>query len=192
MISLTRPLRCLTLMVGLAVWSGVAHAACSSPDGQAGDLRYAVNYNTIAFCDGANWMSLAGWTAGSGGVTTLGGLTDVTTAGAATGSILAFDGANWVVSVTAIGSDALGARITSGTTHDTTHQNSSITFAVGGSDMLVVGSNKRIGVDTRTPSATVHVSGSLLVAGNDNQSCGVTTQGLIRRNATSGGMEICE
>lgn len=188
-----RPMRFLALTAGLAAWGGTANAECSSPGGQAGDLRYAANYNTIAFCDGTNWMSLAGWTSGSGGgATTLDGLTDVNTAGAATGSILAFDGANWVVSVTAIGSDALGDRITSGTTNVTTHQNSSITFAVGGNDMLVVGSNRRVGVDTSTPSATVHVSGSLMVAGNDNQSCGPYTEGLIRRNASSGRMEICE
>lgn len=48
------------------------------------------------------------------------------------------------------------------------------------------------GIGTSAPSAIVHVSGSLMVARNDNLPCGPGMEGLIRRDATNGRMEVCE
>ncbi|MCV0371891.1 MAG: hypothetical protein K5845_20930, partial [Filomicrobium sp.] len=93
--------RLLGLVVGLAAWGGVAFADCSSPAGTAGQMVYAGNHNTFAFCNGTNWVSMAGWNNSSGGgASLLNELTDVVTAGATTGSILSYNGSAWVVSST--------------------------------------------------------------------------------------------
>lgn len=57
---------------------------------------------------------------------------------------------------------------------------------------FVMKGNGRVGFATNTPLATAHVSGSLMVAGNDNQPCEAGMEGLIRRNPTNGRMEVCE
>lgn len=44
---------------------------------------------------------------------------------------------------------------------------------------------------TGTPSATFQVSGSLLLAGNDNIPCTASVLGLVRRNPTTGRMQVC-
>lgn len=44
--------------VGLAI--GQAHAACSNPAGSAGATTYATNANMMVYCDGTNWVSMAG------------------------------------------------------------------------------------------------------------------------------------
>ena len=42
-----------------------------------------------------------------------------------------------------------------------------------------------------TPSGTLHVSGSLMVAGNDSIACTAATSGLMRRDPTTGRMQVC-
>jgi len=42
-----------------------------------------------------------------------------------------------------------------------------------------------------TPSATLQVSGSLLLAGNDNIPCTASVLGLVRRNPTTGRLQAC-
>lgn len=44
---------------------------------------------------------------------------------------------------------------------------------------------------TGTPSATFQVSGSLLLAGNDNIPCTASVLGLVRRNPTTGRLQAC-
>lgn len=39
---------------------GQSYADCSNPAGPAGRVIYASNYNSMAFCNGTNWMSMAG------------------------------------------------------------------------------------------------------------------------------------
>lgn len=96
---LSRLSRCLVLMVGLAAWSGSVYAACASPVGNAGEVGYASNLNTLVFCNGTDWVSMAGWNNSSGGdATFLNDLSDVDTSGATTGNVLAYNGTAWVVS----------------------------------------------------------------------------------------------
>ncbi|MFO0500445.1 MAG: hypothetical protein ACK5YK_02035, partial [Pseudomonadota bacterium] len=47
-----------TLLLGLPV----ASFACTNPAGRAGDISYASNYGVMVFCDGTNWVSMAGST----------------------------------------------------------------------------------------------------------------------------------
>jgi hypothetical protein len=77
----------LTALAGAAVFSfaaGTAHA-CTGPAGDEGDMRYASNYKTMVFCNGDNWVSMAG-----GGSDTLSGLT------CSTDQIAKYDGSQWV------------------------------------------------------------------------------------------------
>ncbi|GAB9155392.1 hypothetical protein BDS110ZK25_53480 [Bradyrhizobium diazoefficiens] len=48
------------LILALALMAGQAYAACSNPAGAAGQTRYASNYNVMVYCDGTNWVSMAG------------------------------------------------------------------------------------------------------------------------------------
>src|SRR5579871_373330 len=47
----------LVLMVAGA---SAAYGACSSPGGQAGQMVYASTQNVMVYCDGTNWVSMAG------------------------------------------------------------------------------------------------------------------------------------
>ena len=195
--SLDRPLRCLVFTAGLSIWAGAVHALCTGPDGQAGDLRYATNYNTVAFCDGTNWMSLAGWIAGAGGATVLDGLTDVNTAGASPGQVLMFDGATWIPSTTTSGEGLLGDRIVSGTTNVVAHNNASVTFAIGGVERMTLGSNGNLGIGANNPVAKLDVSGTARVQGSlqitqgpGNEPCGPGHYGTIR-HGSDGDLEVC-
>ncbi|MEQ1718028.1 MAG: hypothetical protein ABL907_18975, partial [Hyphomicrobium sp.] len=92
-----RLLQCLVLMVGLVALSGTVNAACSSPAGNAGAIRYASNYNTLAFCNGTDWVSMAGWNNSSGGgASLLNELGDVDTSGASDGQALVYSSGNWI------------------------------------------------------------------------------------------------
>jgi len=39
---------------------GIARAACTSPTGAAGDMIYNTDHNVMQFCDGTNWIGMAG------------------------------------------------------------------------------------------------------------------------------------
>ena len=192
-----RPMRFLALTAGLAAWGGTANAECSSPGGQAGDLRYAANYNTVAFCDGTNWMSLAGWLAGAGGAMTLDGLTDVDTAGASPGNVLMFNGATWIPSTTTSGGSSLGDRIVSGTTSVVAHNDASVTFTVGSVERMTLGGDGNLGIGTNSPAAKLDVSGTARVhaalqitQGAGDETCGPGHYGTIR-HGPDGDLEIC-
>jgi hypothetical protein len=81
-VNLRTALRLACLLLGLLA-AGNANAACSSPAGNTGDQIYASNYNTMVFCDGARWVSMAGGvsvtvnTSGGGGATPAGSSADV-------------------------------------------------------------------------------------------------------------------
>lgn len=75
-------LRMLVLLMGLLFASEAANAACASPSGNVGDQIYASNYNTMVFCDGSRWVSMAGGVSitvntSGGGATPAGSSADV-------------------------------------------------------------------------------------------------------------------
>lgn len=168
----------------------------------------------VTFCMYSGFQSAPGQTI----LTTLASLTDVSVAGAQAGQVLAFDGASWVASDTTGGGSALGDRIVSGTHEAVINESSGyVSLSTGGTtwgyfgaassylpalvservsashvSATAIHSAGALGAGTTAPLATVHVSGSLLVAGNDNKPCQVGMEGLIRRNASNGRMEICE
>ncbi len=63
-------------------------------------MVYATNYASMAYCDGTSWISMAGGVSvtigGVTGATALNDLTDVDTAGLASGDYLKYNGASWV------------------------------------------------------------------------------------------------
>lgn len=59
-----------------------AYAACGSPTGSAGQQRYASNAGIMVYCDGTNWVSMAG-----GVSVTIGGTTYNNTPGGANTNI---------------------------------------------------------------------------------------------------------
>lgn len=63
-------------------------------------MAYATNYASMAYCDGNNWISMAGGVSvtigGTSGATTLDELSDVTTSGVGSGDYLTYNGTNWV------------------------------------------------------------------------------------------------
>ncbi|MGX7742322.1 phage major tropism determinant [Rhodopseudomonas parapalustris] len=48
----------LALLSGLV--AGSVHAACTTPPGNRGDQVYAIDQNMMVYCDGTNWVSMAG------------------------------------------------------------------------------------------------------------------------------------
>ena len=78
--------------------------------------------NQYAFIDVMTTTAMSG----GGGASALSDLTDVSIAGATTGSILAYNGSSWVVSSTVSASAALGDRITSGTLAMIANSNTSV------------------------------------------------------------------
>jgi len=103
-----------------------------------------------------------------------------------------------LVSATAFVGDGSGLtgitgsdRIVSGTTSIIANENTSVTFTTAGNQRMTVGENGRVGIGTAAPEVSAHISGSLMVAGNDNPTCGPSTYGTIRRNPTTGSMQVC-
>jgi len=47
--------------------SGTAYAACTDPDGEAGDMIYNADHNVMQWCDGTNWYAAGGGSGGGGG-----------------------------------------------------------------------------------------------------------------------------
>ncbi len=52
-----RPLFRILLVCLLAV-PGAAHAACSSPSGNAGKVIYDADHSMLSYCDGTNWIAM--------------------------------------------------------------------------------------------------------------------------------------
>lgn len=53
-------MRALLLLLGLLTLANTADAACATPTGAAGDMTYSTSANVMAYCDGTNWVSMAG------------------------------------------------------------------------------------------------------------------------------------
>ncbi|WP_072387119.1 tail fiber domain-containing protein [Hyphomicrobium sp. CS1BSMeth3] len=88
-------------------------------------------------------VMMTGASDGGGGASSLADLTDVSVAGASTGSILAYNGSSWVVSSTS-GDGALGDRIVSGTSNVVVNQNGAISFTMGGLTRMALGASGKL------------------------------------------------
>ena len=69
--------------------SASAWAACSSPAANAGEQSFDSNQNVMVYCDGTNWVSMAG-----GVSVTIGGTTNNATAGGAGTQVQYNDGSS--------------------------------------------------------------------------------------------------
>ena len=53
--------RMLALAIAVMImWVEQVYAACSNPTSAAGAVTYATNLNMMVYCDGTNWVSMAG------------------------------------------------------------------------------------------------------------------------------------
>ena len=66
---------------------GTGAGGCTNPTGNEGDIRYRVDYHTMTFCDGTQW-----WSMKSGGGSTVGGLTLISTQTASNSASLQWTG----------------------------------------------------------------------------------------------------
>ncbi len=57
---------------------------------------------------------------------------------------------------------------------------------------LYVGTSGIVGIGTTAPSATLHVSGTIKVAGTGAEACDANMRGGMRRNPSTGLMELCQ
>lgn len=157
-------------MLGTAMMmmAGGAYAACSSPVGNDGEIRYASNYGVFAFCNGTDWVSMAGWNnSGGGGASLLNELTDVDTTGASSGKILSYNGSQWVVSDTISTLAGLADVNTSGAT-------SGKILAYDGSKWVVSDSAVASG-----GYADHIISGTTSLYANSTNTISVTTNGTV-------------
>jgi len=58
------PVRCGFLFLALFLVPVAAHAACTIPDGEAGEQIYNADYNVMQFCNGTDWISMSSVSAG--------------------------------------------------------------------------------------------------------------------------------
>ncbi|MFZ2620768.1 MAG: hypothetical protein WAX89_07850, partial [Alphaproteobacteria bacterium] len=101
-------LRLPLLVVALMGLAGNAFADCTGPAGRAGDMGYADNFGTMVFCNGSDWVSMAGGVSvtvgGTTGATTMDELTDATITTPASGQYLTYSGGGqWVNTASPLG-----------------------------------------------------------------------------------------
>jgi hypothetical protein len=178
---LKTPLRLLLLVMGLLAMAQGAHAACISPAGTAGDIRYASNYGVMVFCNDQNWVSMAGGvsvtvnTAG-GGATPAGATNDVqfNSSGA-----LSADTGNFTYSAGLLTAPNLNTGNVSATTINAT--------GIGTMGSLLVAGGATV---TGQASITT-VSTSLIQIGNNGAACTFGLAGAQRYNSTSNTIDYC-
>jgi hypothetical protein len=65
-------------------------------------------------------------------------------------------------------------------------------FSNGGVRHMTFDASGQVGVGTTAPSATLHVSGTIKVAGTGAEACDANMRGGMRRNPSTGLMELCQ
>ncbi len=192
------------VVVGMAFASS-AQAACSNPSGNEGEIRYAGIYHTMVFCDGNNWISMAGGVsvtvAGTTGATSLASLTDVNTSGLTSGKYLAYNGTSWVPSSTVGGLPA--GNTTEIQFNSSGAFGSSSNLIWSGSGLGVTGTiiasgqgtfgnglfNGGVTVTGQVSASTV--SSTLIQVGPSTATCVSSISGSIRWGSASNTLQIC-
>ena len=141
----------------------------------------------VIFCSYAGYQSEV-----VPGISTLGGLSDVSIGGASTGQVLAFDGATWVASNTTA-SNALGDRITSGTHAVTVNTASGVVSlsAAGTTWGYLSSGNSYLPILVAGRVSSTNISGTLIQAGSSTAACDAGLAGGIRYNAVSNTLQVC-
>lgn len=145
----------------------------------------------VTFCVYSGYQSAPGQTI----LTTLASLTDVSVGGVTTGQVLAFDGASWVPSNSAVASTALGDRITSGTHAVSVNETSGyVSLSTGGTTWGYFSSGlSYVPAIASTRISATNVSGTLIQVGDGNgAACSASTKGAIRYSDTSSTVEYCQ
>lgn len=174
--------RALALMLGFIAASQTAHAACTGPSGIAGDMIYASNYNSMAFCNGTTWTSMAGGVSvtvntSGGGATPAGSSADVqfNSSGA-----LAADTGNFTYS----GGLLTTPNINTGNVSATTINASGLgTFG----SVLINGGITATGQASLTTISTTYIQ---VQSATTVTACGSGLTGTMRY--TSGTMQVCD
>lgn len=67
----------------------------------------------------------------------------------------------------------------------------SLAFGVSSTEAMRIDSNGNIGIGTANPTMPLEVSGAMKIAGTGSEVCGPGTYGTMRRNPTTGHLQIC-
>ena len=175
--------------VGAYTASAGAHSHAVTVNNTGGAETRPKNVAVI-FCSYAGYQSEV-----VPGISTLGGLSDVSVGGALSGQVLAFDGATWVASNTTATSNALGDRIISGT-HAVTVNTASgmVSLSTAGTTWGYLNSIRSYlpALSSEQVSST-NVSATLLQVGTGNGAvCDAARLGAMRYSSVSSTMEYCQ
>ncbi|WP_414463365.1 C1q-like domain-containing protein [Hyphomicrobium sp. DY-1] len=181
-------LRVLTLLVGLLLLAESANAACTSPAASAGDMTYSNIANTMVFCDGQNWVSMAGGvsltvnTSGGGTATPAGSASDVQFND---GTKLAADTGNFTYSAGLFKAPNIS-------TTNITATGAGNFGTINSSGLGTLGSLIVTGGATITGQASITtISTSLIQVGGNGAACTSSLAGGVRYNSTSNTMDYC-
>jgi hypothetical protein len=201
--------------------AGQAYAACTSPAGQTGDQAFNGTQNVMAYCDGTNWISMAGGVsvtiggttnnpggstgqvqynsggafAGSSAFTYSSGLlsvTNISTTGITSTNIST---TNLTVNGVAITGSASGDRITSGTASAIANGGSGyISLTTGAITWGYLGSSATYlpNLNTTNVSASiVSVTALQIVSQSTTFTCNSGNAGTLRYNSPTTTLELC-
>jgi len=128
-----------------------ALAACADPVGNEGEFIYNQDYNIMQFCNGTDWVGMAGGSVGSGGASALTGLSDVTISSPSDGQVLKYNSGVWENAADG-GSGAAGSDMQ-------VQFNDGGTTLGGAAQLFWDKANNRLGVNTSAPAEALDVSG---------------------------------
>lgn len=210
-------MRMCLLLLGLLALTQTANADCANPAGTSGDMTYNTTYNVMTFCNGTNWISMAGatsvgvsdprigtisaggWCKGNGGGTGLdctASAPGVSPSGV-TGDVQ-FNNGGFLGSDTGkftYSSNVLSAPIVSASSGNITTLNSNVVNNTGlgtfGS-ILDNGGLTVLGAASMTTISASAISGTIIQVGEGGgAACNTTLTGSLRYNSTSNTIQIC-
>ena len=179
----------LTLLMGLIGLAQTADAACNTPAGAPGDMTYSTSANVMVYCDGSNWISMAGGvsltvnTSGGGGATPYGASGDVqiNSSGALGG-----DTGNFKYTASTLYAPNLN--ISGNVTASTVNASGLGTFGsiLDNGGLTVLGAASMTTVSASTISSTL-----LQLVSNSSAACTSSLAGAQRYNSVSNTIDYC-